>query len=405
MNYITNIIAMNKITLRIFIILLVFSLFSVNTYSNFEPVAGINGKIIALYFHGNDLYAGIENGGAKVSVNNGNTWQDATGNMGINVSVNKFTSIGNTVFAATALGVFSTTDKGTSWTLLNNGLMYSTKCVVANGSDLYASNMLGQVYKSSNMGSSWSQIWITFPDKVNDILFHTNGIFIACADIYYSTNNGTSWNSENPPGMSLNTLYAVGNTIRAAGSGGYINTNSTGGWVNEQPWGNWTFGFATVGSYVLHAGIVGIFWSSDYGVTWNHPGTAYQWMVNFYSMTQNGQYVFAGSTDGIYRKTIASFTGITQTSNNIPDKFSLSQNYPNPFNPETNIKFGLPKQSHVSLIVYNQLGQSVAELVNSELAAGEYQYNFDAARLPSGIYYYKLQSGDFSETKKMILVK
>ena len=89
----------------------------------------------------------------------------------------------------------------------------------------------------------------------------------------------------------------------------------------------------------------------------------------------------------------------------IPDKYTLSQNYPNPFNPTTTIKFQVPNSSFVNLKVYDILGNEVATLVNEEKAAESYNVNFNASGLSSGIYFYKLQSGSFVETKKMILLK
>ncbi len=88
-----------------------------------------------------------------------------------------------------------------------------------------------------------------------------------------------------------------------------------------------------------------------------------------------------------------------------PSVFSLSQNYPNPFNPVTIIKYQLPISNFVSINLYDVLGNEVVTLVNEEQPAGEYEIEFDGSRLPSGIYFYKLLSGSFVETKKMILLK
>jgi hypothetical protein len=89
----------------------------------------------------------------------------------------------------------------------------------------------------------------------------------------------------------------------------------------------------------------------------------------------------------------------------LPKKYSLSQNYPNPFNPNTEINFSIAKTNVVKLVVYNSIGQQVAELLNSELNAGKYGVKFDADNFPSGVYFYRLQSGSFNQTKKMILLK
>jgi hypothetical protein len=89
----------------------------------------------------------------------------------------------------------------------------------------------------------------------------------------------------------------------------------------------------------------------------------------------------------------------------IPNNYSLSQNYPNPFNPTTKIKFGLPKESHVTLRVYNLLGQEVAFLINETMTAGYYEFKFDASNLTSGLYIYRIEASDFVSIKKMILMK
>lgn len=97
--------------------------------------------------------------------------------------------------------------------------------------------------------------------------------------------------------------------------------------------------------------------------------------------------------------------GIGNTSTITPEKYSLNQNSPNPFNPSTSIKFSLPKASDVKLVVYNSLGKEVATLVNEKLISGEYEVEFSAGNLASGVYYYTIETGDFKETKKMILMK
>ena len=99
-----------------------------------------------------------------------------------------------------------------------------------------------------------------------------------------------------------------------------------------------------------------------------------------------------------------SITSVKQ-ENQTPTNFALSQNYPNPFNPTTKIKYSIPQNGIVTLKVYNLLGQEVAILVNQEKKSGNYTVNFDASKLASGVYIYRIQAGDFSSTKKMTLLK
>lgn len=97
--------------------------------------------------------------------------------------------------------------------------------------------------------------------------------------------------------------------------------------------------------------------------------------------------------------------GIHQAGNEVPAKFSLMQNYPNPFNPSTNIVFSIPERNFVILKVYDISGRETAAILNDWKPAGVYSVNFDASKLSSGVYFYELMAGSYTETKKMILLK
>ncbi|MBK7497586.1 MAG: T9SS type A sorting domain-containing protein [Ignavibacteriales bacterium] len=98
-------------------------------------------------------------------------------------------------------------------------------------------------------------------------------------------------------------------------------------------------------------------------------------------------------------------TDVEENYNSIPEKFFLSQNYPNPFNPSTKISWQSPVSSHQTLKIYDVLGNEVATLVNEYRNAGSYEIDFNASKLSSGIYFYRLSAGSFVQTKKMILIK
>ena len=102
-------------------------------------------------------------------------------------------------------------------------------------------------------------------------------------------------------------------------------------------------------------------------------------------------------------ETQISITGVESINLNIPTSYSLSQNYPNPFNTTTLIKFDVPQSDLVTLKVYDLLGQEVATLVNEEVDAGYHQVTFNASDLTTGIYFYTVNAGGFTMSKKMIL--
>ena len=108
--------------------------------------------------------------------------------------------------------------------------------------------------------------------------------------------------------------------------------------------------------------------------------------------------------NSMYSFTYVPVTAIGEDYSSV-NSYSLSNNYPNPFNPSTKITYTLPERGNVSLKVYDLLGGEVAQLVNGEIEAGSYEIIFNAANLPSGVYFYRLQAGSFVQTKKMIIIR
>jgi len=97
--------------------------------------------------------------------------------------------------------------------------------------------------------------------------------------------------------------------------------------------------------------------------------------------------------------------GITPISNEVPVDFRLEQNYPNPFNPTTNINFSIPKAGFTSIKIYDITGRLVQTLFEEQLAPGSYKAEWNASQMPSGIYIYRIESGSFTQSRKMILIK
>ncbi|MFA6540480.1 MAG: phospholipase D-like domain-containing protein [Bacteroidota bacterium] len=120
-------------------------------------------------------------------------------------------------------------------------------------------------------------------------------------------------------------------------------------------------------------------------------------LANLYLQEFSKRYTDAGGTDVLL--------GVVENSSQVPSAYSLSQNYPNPFNPATTIAFTLPYHGMVTLSIYDVLGREITSLVNGDLNAGSYSVQWNASSLSSGVYFYRLQSGNFVETKKLLLQK
>lgn len=119
----------------------------------------------------------------------------------------------------------------------------------------------------------------------------------------------------------------------------------------------------------------------------------------------SGKIIGSDMQTGLYILKMGAHVGIQTISDEIPSSFNLQQNYPNPFNPETKIKFDVASSGHVELKIFDITGKEIAALVDQQLKPGSYEYKWNAPNFPGGVYFYKLNSGNFSLTKKMILVK
>jgi hypothetical protein len=128
--------------------------------------------------------------------------------------------------------------------------------------------------------------------------------------------------------------------------------------------------------------------------------------LNVQALTlDNNGYVYAGTANGVWRRPLSEVTSIEERPTTPPSNYILSQNYPNPFNPSTKISWQSPVGSQQAIKVFDVLGNEIATLVNEYKPVGRYEVEFNAANLPSGVYFYQLKTGEFISIKKMILIK
>lgn len=150
--------------------------------------------------------------------------------------------------------------------------------------------------------------------------------------------------------------------------------------------------------------------ATEWIMSYNGPSGADDYSTSITADNEGNAYVTGRSigsgTDFDYATIkYGDLVGVNQISTNIPNKFNLYQNYPNPFNPSTKIKFDLPENANVTLKVYNSAGMVVLNELLGDLSAASYEYNFNAANISSGIYFYEVNAGNFRNTKKMVLIK
>jgi len=181
----------------------------------------------------------------------------------------------------------------------------------------------------------------------------------------------------------------------------------TNGPYGEGPYGGNVNCFA-VSDTNLFAGTQGwgVFLSTNNGTTWTVVDSGLtNWAV--YSLAVSGTNLFAGTRGGVlWRRPLSEMiTSVKILSGDLPIHFSLEQNYPNPFNPSTTITYQLPTNSFVVLKVFDILGREIEALVKERQSAGDHSIAFDASRLPSGVYFYRLEAGTYHDTRKLLLLK
>lgn len=223
-----------------------------------------------------------------------------------------------------------------------------------------------------------------------------------------STGPQTLTSNQFPP------VVALLNYLRFNFAGAYYSATAIDSCVIEtstDAGATWTRLIGMYQSTALSSGVNSTPIMSTVSSTSQFTPTASQWATKIYEMpigTNRVRFIAkSGYGNNLYIDDITSGgpTGIGTPLTLTPDKFELLQNYPNPFNPATKISFSIPKQSFVSLKVFDMLGREVAQIVNQELTPNVYSFDFNGANLSSGVYFYKLEAVGFSDVKRMMLIK
>lgn len=397
----------------IFICILTFK-DSLSQWEQMSNGIGSNKWAYSLVANGNNIFAGIQGSGVFLSTNNGENWTAV--NYGLkSLAVQPLAVLGTKLFAGTmGAGIFSSTNNGSNWAPSSLGLYdLNIELLAVKDTNIFAATHTG-VYISADTGKTWHIMSLGLPNlNVQAFAFLSKYIFagIYSRGVYaktdrfawYEVNNGITY-------FDVRALIVSGNNIFAGTMGGGIFKSSNFGnnWtiVNNGLSNGNVISFTTSGTNIF-AGTAetsgGVFLSTNDGASWLNKSQGLYNMPNINALLVINGYIFAGTGhQSIWRRSMDDILGL---NNIIPPSFSLLQNYPNPFNPQTVIKFNLPVRSEVLLIVYDIRGREVQTLVNGKLKAGIYKINFNRSSLSSGIYFYKIKANEFSETKRMIILK
>lgn len=386
-----------------------------------ESNAGYASKDISYFSSiGNTIFAGsFESGDLFRSTDDGNSWVPVTSNLSF-AYVRGLTVKGTNIFLSlytndTASGIYKSTNNGTNWIKVSTEFATT----LASNSDKIFAGFIGGFKVSTNDGASWIASTLPNPSvQVNNVTANGNIVLATQTPGYYvSTNGGTNWTAGTYPAGTQFTDFSIGSpNIWAIGSGlvrGLFRSTNQGANFSQVTTPGLTYAAIEINNDLFCATDSGVFHSTNNGANWikRSQGLVINTSNPYYSSTATkffffNNYMYAGTFFSSVLKTPLTYlTGVQSVSTEIPEKFLLQQNYPNPFNPATKINFSLPKNSFVNLRVYNTLGREVAILVNEKLSAGSYAYDFNGEKLSSGVYYYKLETENFSETKKMVLIK
>jgi hypothetical protein len=341
--------------------------------------------------------------GLWVSFNQGAVWQGHLYLIGSNNNIFSILVRDNnqTIYIGTRTGVRKSTNGGGSFNPVNNGIPANSwvrDLAAKTDGSIYAATTNG-VFRSTNTGSSWQQFsGVTPGDTVVKLCIYDLGADGNNQTLIGGTNNGKAY--EEGAELFLASFFVANNTNEFSG----MDALGVALFMTQ---------FNESGDpgacFTMFKDAVWVHEEHNEGLTGSRPISVVA--VNPVIRTDNtstadvylGYYEGTGTGAKVFKRTFP--IGILQISSEIPKEFSLSQNYPNPFNPMTKIKFSVPNSSNVNITVFDVLGRHITTLVNEKLNAGTYETEWNANSMPGGVYFYRIETEDFSETKKMILVK
>ncbi|MGA2669658.1 MAG: YCF48-related protein [Ignavibacteria bacterium] len=335
--------------------------------------------------------------------------------------------------------ILKTTNGGTNWIIIRNGPWGQ------------GASFFGLYFLNRNIGWMLKNFYIlrttdgcnTFDSTLSifsylrDIYFKDDLTGILCGDgslIMKSTDGGVVWNQITIPQTTTespdffkesfvgNTGWVVGRGTNTPGLGPNVWTTTNFG-TNWDTIGRVPYPYEAENYCVYFSGLSTGWCGGSYGYLFKTPNGGFNWYQqvvpsNYFRRSMwfyndSIGWAVGGAGQILYTTTSGQYVGVEKISGEIPKDFHLYQNYPNPFNPSTKIKFDIPnfplmkgaRGMSVRLTIYDILGREIATLVNQQLNPGMYEVEWDASNYPSGVYFYKINTESFNQTKRMVLIK
>jgi photosystem II stability/assembly factor-like uncharacterized protein len=309
-----------------------------------------------------------------------------------------------------------TSDAGSTWIRRPSGTIARLNTVYFVNENIGYAGGLGVGLKTTDGGAIWDWIHqsystayyggVHFADSFRGIAVGTPTL--GAPVMRWTTNGGQLWSTSSstlstfrPCGVAMlgaSKAVAVGNAILRSTDGGAT-------WIEPisilQFYGV-SFADSNVGTAVGNH----VYRTTDGGMSWTEQYDTLTPRLYAVDQITPTVAVAVGDSGAIYRTmTGGLYTDVEPAESFIPAVHLLEQNYPNPFNPVTTIRFTLPQQGFVTLKVYDILGEEVITLLSGEFLAGQHSVRWDASNKPSGVYFYRLESGSFVQTKKLVLLR
>jgi len=358
------------------------------------------------------------------TTNGGTSWVSQVPNLPFG---NRFMSLyftdANTGYAAGADGLFKTTNGGNNYFTVTNLSSVVYDCFFINANTGWAVALESSsaiISKTTNGGINWAQqtTGISSSEQISCVYFANanTGWCTGINTVYKTTNGGANWIAQSLTQATLtNKVFAI--SPESAWILGYMTllstTNGGTNWVLK-PIGTSN---TPLSVYFLNAntGYVcttprNVFKTTNNGLNWTAQMIDTALSLNSIYFTSQDTGYICGAGGKIYKTVNGGTIGIRNIENEIPSEFKVGQNYPNPFNPVTIIKYSISsnvkrESSIVKLVVSDLLGKEIVTLVNEKQNQGTYEVTFDGTVYPSGIYFYTLETQNYRNTKKMLMIK